>query len=146
MQQQPNPKQDPELAGEWRKAFIPEEGAEWACNDYSQQEPRWTTHFAAVMDLPGAREAAQAYHDDPDLDNHQFMADLTGLKRVFAKNIYLGLTYGEGGAKLSRTQYGLNDQRSTGRLPRRRSTASSSAVSRINSRTRANGKLRRKIR
>ncbi|MEE8389919.1 MAG: DNA polymerase, partial [Anaerolineae bacterium] len=66
----------------------------------SQQEPRWTTHFAALMDLPGARAAAKAYHDDPDLDNHQFMADLTGLKRDFAKNIYLGLCYGEGGAKL----------------------------------------------
>lgn len=66
----------------------------------SQQEPRWTTHFAAVMDLEGAREAAQAYHDDPTLDNHQFMADLTGLPRKQAKDVYLGLCYGEGGAKL----------------------------------------------
>ena len=100
LQQQPNPEKDPAVAGEWRKIFIPEEGALWSCNDYSQQEPRWTTHFAAMTNQPGAREAAQAYHDNPDLDNHQFMADLTGLKRTYAKNIYLGLCYGEGGAKL----------------------------------------------
>lgn len=100
LQQQPNPEKDPELAGEWRKIYKPEPGGLWATNDYSQQEPRWTTHFAAVMDLEGARKMAQAYHDDPDLDNHQFMSDLTGLRRIDAKQIYLGLCYGKGGAKL----------------------------------------------
>lgn len=101
----PNLQQQPsrdEFANMWRAIYIPEEGAEWACLDYSQQEPRWTTHFAAVCGFPKAAEAAQAYHDDPKIDNHQFMADLTGLKRKFAKNIYLGLCYGEGGAKLCR--------------------------------------------
>ena len=106
LQQQPNPEKDPELAGEWRKIYLPEEGAEWACCDYSQQEPRWTTHFAAVMNLPKAREMAQAYHDDPDLDNHQFMSELTNRKRSMAKIIYLGICYGEGGAKLC-AQLGL---------------------------------------
>lgn len=101
----PNLQQQPsrdEFAQMWRSIYIPEEGCEWVANDYSQQEPRWTTHFAAVMDLPKARVAAQAYWDDPNLDNHQFMADLTGLPRKYAKNLYLGLCYGEGGAKLSR--------------------------------------------
>lgn len=99
----PNLQQQPsrdEFAAEWRSVYVPDEGGIWSCNDYSQQEPRWTTHFAALMDLPKARAAAQAYHDNPLLDNHQFMADLTGLKRKYAKNIYLGLCYGEGGAKL----------------------------------------------
>lgn len=100
LQNQPNPKKDAKIAGEWRKIFLPEEGQLWASCDYSQQEPRWITHFAAVMDLPGAREAAQAYHDDPNIDNHQFMADLTGLPRAHAKNLYLGIGYGEGGGKL----------------------------------------------
>lgn len=68
----------------------------------SQQEPRWTTHFAAVMRLPKAEEAAAAYRENPDLDNHDFMAQLTGLPRKQAKNVYLGLCYGEGGAKLCR--------------------------------------------
>jgi len=101
----PNLQQQPsrdEFAKEWRKIYLPEPGTLWGAHDYSQQEPRWTTHFAAVMDLSGARAAAQAYHDDPSLDNHQFMADLTTLPRKQAKNIYLGLCYGEGGAKLSR--------------------------------------------
>ena len=101
----PNLQQQPsrdEFAKMWRDIYEPEEGALWCSNDYSQQEPRWTTHFAAKMKLPEARKAAQAYHDDPLLDNHQFMADLTGLPRKQAKNIYLGLCYGEGGAKLCR--------------------------------------------
>lgn len=115
LQQQPNPEKDPDLAGEWRKIYLPEEGALWACNDYSQQEPRWATHFAALMDLPGAAEAARRYHDDPTADNHDMMTDLVyGLKREETdpkefksarsecKIIYLGLCYGEGGAKLCR--------------------------------------------
>ena len=43
---------------------------------------------------------AQRYHDDPTLDNHAMMAELTGLDRYPAKTIYLGLCYGEGGAHL----------------------------------------------
>lgn len=99
----PNLQQQPsrdEFAARWRSIYLPEEGGEWASCDYSQQEPRWTTHFAAECGLEGAAEACQAYHDDPDLDNHQFMADLTGLDRKFAKCVYLGLCYGEGGGKL----------------------------------------------
>lgn len=117
MQQQPSPDRDPEIAGEWRKIFVPEEGAIWGCNDYSQQEPRWTTHFAAVMDLPKAREAALRYQNDPDTDNHEMMTRLIHgdaqvdawlaekspnfkVNRGYSKNIFLGLCYGEGGAKL----------------------------------------------
>ena len=98
MQQQPS---RDDFAKMWRSIYIPEPGRLWCSADYSQQEPRWTTHFAALMDLPEARKAAQAYWDNPDLDNHAFMAELTGLPRKYAKNIYLGLCYGEGGAKLS---------------------------------------------
>ena len=101
----PNLQQQPardEFAKMWRSIYLPEPGKIWACLDYSQQEPRWTTHFAAELNLDRAREAAKAYHDNPDLDNHQFMSDLTGLERKQAKDIYLGLCYGEGGAKLCR--------------------------------------------
>ena len=100
----PNIQQQPsrdDFAPLWRSIYLPEEGRIFCSNDYSQQEPRWTTHFAAELDLPKAREAAQAYHDNPKMDNHQFMADLTGLPRKFAKNIYLGICYGEGGFKLA---------------------------------------------
>lgn len=99
---------DPEIGPIWRKTYIPDEGLIWTSNDYSQQEPRFTTHFAAVMDLPRAREAARKYCEDPTTDNHQMMADLTGglVKRKAAKEIYLGITYGQGGAKTA-TKIGL---------------------------------------
>lgn len=118
LQQQPSPDRDPVIAGEWRKIFIPEEGAIWGCNDYSQQEPRWTTHFAAVLDLPKAQEAAKRYRNDPTTDNHDMMTRLIHsdeqvdkwlaedpkgaykVNRGYSKNIFLGLCYGEGGAKL----------------------------------------------
>jgi len=102
MQQQPNPEKDPVTAGEWRKIYIPEEGAMWGCLDYSQQEPRWATHYAAKANLAKAGAAATAYHEDPNLDNHSFMAEITGLPRAHAKLVYLGVLYGEGGAKLCR--------------------------------------------
>lgn len=120
LQQQPSPDRDPIVAGEWRKVFIPEEKAIWGCSDYSQQEPRWTTHFAAQMDFPGAAEAAKRYRDDPTTDNHDMMTRIVNgdvivdkwfaedpkgiykVERGFSKAIYLGLCYGEGGAKLCR--------------------------------------------
>lgn len=105
LQQQPG--RDPEQGPLWRQVYIPDEpiseggDQEWISADFSQQEPRFTTHFAAVMNLPRAREAAQRYTDDRSTDNHQMMADLTGglVKRKAAKEIYLGITYGQGGAK-----------------------------------------------
>lgn len=102
----PNMQQQPsrgEFASLWRSIYIPEEGAIWACNDYSQQEPRWTTHFANVLKYPMAAEAAAEYWNNPLTDNHDMMAKLTGVPRKEAKAIYLGLCYGEGGAKLCRT-------------------------------------------
>lgn len=98
---QAQPGRDPEIGPLWRKTYKADEGKLWTSNDYSQQEPRFTTHFAAMMDLPKAREAAQRYCDDPNTDNHQMMADLTGgrVKRKAAKEIYLGITYGQGDAK-----------------------------------------------
>lgn len=98
---QAQPGRDPDIGPLWRKTYRADEGRLWASNDYSQQEPRFTTHFAAVLDLPRAREAAQKYCDDPDTDNHQMMADMTGgrVKRKAAKEIFLGKCYGQGGAK-----------------------------------------------
>lgn len=98
---QAQPGRDPETGPLWRKTYIADEWGIWTSNDYSQQEPRFTTHFAAALDLPRAKEAAQRYWDDPNTDNHQMMADLTGgrVKRKAAKEIFLGICYGQGGAK-----------------------------------------------
>jgi DNA polymerase I-like protein with 3'-5' exonuclease and polymerase domains len=99
----PNLQQQPsrdEFAAEWRAIYIPEEGMQWGCMDFSQQEPRWCAHFANAMRLEGAAEMVRRYNEDPNTDNHQMMADITGLPRKEAKIVYLGIMYGEGGYKL----------------------------------------------
>lgn len=97
VQQQPS---RDEWAAMWRAIYIPEPGSLWACCDYALQEPRWTTHWAAKLKLPMALETVDRFRNDPLFDCHQFMADLTGWARKEAKMIFLGLCYGEGGAKL----------------------------------------------
>lgn len=66
-------------------------------------------HYACLArDLIGqhawekAIEARDKYRNDPNTDNHQMMADMAGIKRKDAKEIYLGLSYGMGGAKMCR--------------------------------------------
>lgn len=101
----PNLQQQPsrdEFASMWRDIYEPDDGGLWGSADYSQQEPRMQTHYSVLAECEGAAEAAQAYHENPNLDHHQMMADLTGLPRKFAKNIYLGLCYGMGSGKLAR--------------------------------------------
>lgn len=115
MQQQPSPdRANTELAKKFREIYIAEEDAEWGCLDISQQEPRWTTHYANLMGLPRAAEVAARYQEDPNLDNHHMMTELIHgeelikqwgsavykQNRAYAKDIFLGLCYGEGGAKL----------------------------------------------
>jgi DNA polymerase I-like protein with 3'-5' exonuclease and polymerase domains len=101
----PNLQQQParsKFADMWRQIYVAEPGTLWGCLDVKQQEPRWTTHYAALKGLHGAQEAARAYREDVKIDNHDFMASITGLPRKVAKELFLGLCYGEGGAKLSR--------------------------------------------
>lgn len=110
--QNPNLQQQPardEFAMMWRSIYLPEEGELWASNDYSQQEPRMAVHYACLSKaLIGhyawerAIEARDKYRNDPNTDNHQMMADMAGIKRKDAKEIYLGLSYGMGGAKMCR--------------------------------------------
>ena len=88
-----------------RRCFLPEEGQLWCASDYSQQEPRLTVHFAAnpKVRAKGAQEAVEAYINDPSLNYHTFMSQLTGLPKPEAKIINLGVGYGMGGAKLCRS-------------------------------------------
>lgn len=108
--QNPNLQQQPardKFAKMWRSIYLPEEGQLWASNDYSQQEPRMAVHYACLSKtLIGeaawqrAVEARDKYRSDPNTDNHQMMADMAGIGRKDAKEIYLGLSYGMGGAKM----------------------------------------------
>lgn len=111
---QQQPARDPEIGKMWRAIYIPDEGGEWACNDYSQQEPRWLVHFAEISNCIGAHEAAERYRNDPTTDNHDMMTKIIHgddawdswdkktrkEKRGDAKQIYLGKCYAMGGAKL----------------------------------------------
>lgn len=117
----PNLQQQPardDFAKMWRSIYVPDhEGQLWVSADYSQQEPRMLTHYAALLKLPGAEAAAQRYRDNPLTDNHSMMTrliypELSHLEdkdpvfqkaRKFAKNIFLGLCYGMGSGKLARS-------------------------------------------
>lgn len=108
----PNLQQQPardDFAPMWRAIYLPEEGQLWASNDYSQQEPRMAVHYACLSRgiigdwaWRAAIAARDAYRNDPNTDNHQMMADMANIKRKQAKEIYLGLSYGMGGAKMCR--------------------------------------------
>lgn len=120
LQQQPGDK-DPEIGPMWRAVYIPDEGGKWGQLDYSQQEPRGAVHFAVAAGPKriGAEahriacEMAKAYQD-PTTDAHTLFTTMVyGEEAVAAmdkktfkttrshmKNIFLGVCYGMGGAKL----------------------------------------------
>lgn len=128
---QQEPARHPEIGPEWRKVYVPDEGGEWGCLDYSQQEPRWSVHWAEELEdrreevwrrkypqtpfePTGAHLAGDRYREDPRTDSHDMMTKLIHgedawdawdkderkRNRSNAKNIYLGLCYGEGEVKL----------------------------------------------
>lgn len=105
LQQQPN--RDPEIGPLWRRTYLPDEGAEWACLDYSGQEPRWVVHFADAIGCQGADDMVREYRRNPAFDPHGALSATLGWSgkqgRGRAKTIYLGVTYGMGGAKLCRS-------------------------------------------
>jgi DNA polymerase I-like protein with 3'-5' exonuclease and polymerase domains len=94
LQQAPSPDMNPELGGAFRDVF--EADGLWGANDYSQQEYRLTAHFAAVCKVRGGEEAVRRYQEDPNLDFHQMVADLTGLSRGKAKIQNFALLFGQG--------------------------------------------------
>ncbi len=93
------PARNKELGPRIRSLFIPEEGCQWGCFDYSQQEPRLVTHYAALDGLYGVDEVLEAYNDG-EADFHQIVSDMASIPRSQAKTINLGLFYGMGKNKL----------------------------------------------
>lgn len=104
---QPNlqqiPSRDKVYAPYIRDLFIPEDGCQWLTADYSQQEPRLTAHYAILLNLSEAEKVRQQYIEKPDSDYHQMVADMAHINRTRAKTINLGLAYGMGKDKLSRS-------------------------------------------
>lgn len=95
-------KRNKEIASVVRAIFIPDGGQDWGCRDWSQMDFRVFAHYAANPRI------LRMYADDPELDFHQMVADLTGLPRSMtpgikgnAKQINLGLVFGMGEGKLA---------------------------------------------
>jgi DNA polymerase I-like protein with 3'-5' exonuclease and polymerase domains len=93
------PARNKELGPRIRSLFIPEEGCQWGCFDYSQQEPRLVTHYASLDGLYGVDEVLNAYNDG-EADFHRIVAEMADIPRDQAKTINLGLFYGMGKNKL----------------------------------------------
>jgi DNA polymerase I-like protein with 3'-5' exonuclease and polymerase domains len=93
------PARNKELGPMIRSLFIPEEGMKWGVFDYSQQEPRLVTHYAALDKLYGVDEVLDAYKEG-EADFHRIVADMANIPREQAKTINLGLFYGMGKNKL----------------------------------------------
>jgi DNA polymerase I-like protein with 3'-5' exonuclease and polymerase domains len=93
------PARNKELGPRIRSLFIPEEGCTWGCFDYSQQEPRLVTHYAALDGLYGVDEVLDSYNEG-EADFHQIVSDMASIPRSQAKTINLGLFYGMGKNKL----------------------------------------------
>ena len=93
------PARNKDLGPRIRSLFIPEEGCTWGCFDYSQQEPRLVTHYAALDGLYGVEEVLDAYNEG-EADFHQIVAEMANIPRSQAKTINLGLFYGMGKNKL----------------------------------------------
>ena len=94
------PARDPDTGPLIRSLFIPEEGCQWGCFDYSQQEPRLVAHYALKFGLPSVNTIADSYESNPATDFHQIVAEMAQIPRSQAKTINLGLFYGMGKAKL----------------------------------------------
>lgn len=86
-----------------RSIFIPEEGEQWYCLDFSAQEPRIQVHYAAMIGSAHGQKMAEEWSNNPDYDMHQAVADMVGISRTEAKTINLGLSYGMGVTKLAKS-------------------------------------------
>lgn len=95
-------KRDKENAAILRAMFLPDDGDEWLCEDYSQVD------FRAAAHLINDPNVIAAYKQDPSLDYHQIVSDMTDIPRnppyagaPNTKQINLGLAFGAGAGKLA---------------------------------------------
>lgn len=78
---------------EAKELVIPGDGYSFISCDASQIEFRVIVHY--IRD----RDCIEAYQNDPDTDFHQWVADMTGMKRKPAKNVNFMMGYGGGKEK-----------------------------------------------
>jgi len=97
------PARDKEIASIMRPIFVADKGHTWACWDYSQFEFRVFSHYVNDPKI------IKLYQDNPKIDYHQMVADLTGLPRnasksggANAKQLNLAMIYDMGGASIAK--------------------------------------------
>lgn len=95
-------KRDKVNAAILRALFLPDDGDVWDCIDYSQVDFRCAAHLINDPSI------ISAYAEDPSLDYHQVVSDMTGIPRnppyagaPNTKQINLGLAFGAGAGKLA---------------------------------------------
>lgn len=96
------PSRDKETAAMVRPIFLPEEGHGWTYGDLDQHELRIFHHYVNNPLI------VNSYRENPNLDGHQIVADLTNLPRnapksggANAKQINLGMVFNMGGGELA---------------------------------------------
>lgn len=94
-------KRDKANAAILRSLFLPDHSQSWLCADFSQVDFRCAAHLINDPNI------IQAYQENPDLDYHQIVSDMTGIPRnapyagaPYAKQINLGLSFGAGAGKI----------------------------------------------
>jgi DNA polymerase I-like protein with 3'-5' exonuclease and polymerase domains len=93
------PNRDPVIGPLIRGIFIPDSDDHmWARWDQSQIEFRFLCHYGIG---PGAEKTRQLYRDNPTVDFHSMVAELTEIERKPAKNINFGLVYGMSERKMA---------------------------------------------
>lgn len=86
-----------------RDLFLPDAGESWYSLDFASQEVRLYTHFGHILNIKEAKHIVEMYRTNPDTDFHQVVADMCGIERGPAKGINLGMAYGMGKGKLSKS-------------------------------------------
>lgn len=96
------PSRNKEIAKIVKQAFLPEEGHVWVDADMASFEVRVFAH------LVNNTKIVKAYVDDPEMDLHQYVADLTGLPRSaefagqpYAKALNLACIFNSGNGAIA---------------------------------------------
>jgi DNA polymerase I-like protein with 3'-5' exonuclease and polymerase domains len=96
------PSRDVAIKSLVRPIFKADLGAKWLGMDWSQFEFRVANHYGQVPAI------LKAYHDNPNLDFHQLVSDMTGIPRnaqyaggPSSKAINLGLAFNMGSGRLA---------------------------------------------
>lgn len=100
-------KRNKKMAAIVRSCFIPDEGCEWGCWDWSQKDFRIFAHY---VNDPKINEI---YRKNPAADFHRVTSDITGLPRdrdektggANAKQMNLGLIFGMSSGRMAKEMY-----------------------------------------